>query len=110
MIRLSHNMKRENIMTNLEQINADMAEYFAMQDRLQILRDYDAISQREYAILATTIDNRLHDFTQSKREALIEEITDYLTIADHDSLYVAALRNKYISQLVEILEQVKKAA
>jgi transcriptional regulator CtsR len=66
-------MKRENIMTNLEQINSDIVEYNAMLDRLQKLRDNDAISQREFHILAVTINNRLHDFASMKIEAEAQE-------------------------------------
>ena len=53
----------------LEQINSDIAEYNAMLDRLQKLRDNDAISQREFHILVVTINNRLHDFASMKIEA-----------------------------------------
>jgi hypothetical protein len=91
-------------MTNLEQINADMTEYFAMQDCLLKLNDNGAISQREFEILLVTINNRLCDFADMKREALVEAIVSYDSSQDIDNLSI-----KMNYALEDILESVKRA-
>ena len=64
-------------MTNenkISQIKSDITEYENMQDRLHELRKNDVISQEEFHMLSVTINNRLHDFAQTLRDAYAPQI------------------------------------
>lgn len=90
------------IENKISKIKSDITEYMNMQDRLHELRDNDNISEREFDILAVTINNRLHDFAQTLRDAQIEAIMYYDESANSE-----ILRNKMNFELETILETVQ---